>query len=41
MFSELFVEATSIYKRTARLGEKVDKLKESVQQCDPNQVVGK
>lgn len=41
MFRELFVEATSIFERTTHLGEKVDRLKESVQQYDPNQVVGK
>ncbi|KAF6040355.1 WASF2 [Bugula neritina] len=37
-FSELFEEATSIYERTCNLNNKVDMLKDSVQQFDPNQV---
>jgi len=40
MFRELFEEATSIYERTCNLNNKVDMLKDSVQQFDPNQVVG-
>ncbi|KAF6040379.1 WASF1 [Bugula neritina] len=41
MFRELFEEATSIYERTCNLNNKVDMLKDSVQQFDPNQVVVK
>ncbi|XP_067946170.1 actin-binding protein WASF2-like [Watersipora subatra] len=41
MFRELFEEATVIYKRTCNLTNKVDTLRESVQQFDPNQVVVK
>ena len=41
MFRELFVEATTIFERTCNLSNKVDSLRDSVQQFDPNQVVGK
>lgn len=40
MFRELFVEATTIFERTCNLSNKVDSLRDSVQQFDPNQVVG-
>lgn len=41
MFRELFVEATSIFERTKHLTDKVETIRESVQQYDPDRVVGK
>ena len=41
MFRELSAEAGALYDRTCQLQNKVENLKDSVRQFDPNQVVSK